>query len=136
MRNTPPDLPLSALNGREIFARFDRGRLSSDGGLVLLRETGQRMSRHWLQCQLTIRGDGHYASHQAMDWLEEQGHRYVFGLQATPCSRKPPNPGWTSSLLSVSLAAMRSYATLPVQILVNGMPCFCSNSGHFTSGCP
>lgn len=81
MRNTPSDLPLSALNGREIFARFDRDRLSSDGGLVLLRETGQRMSRHWLQCQLTIRGDGHYASHQAMDWLEEQGHRYVLACK-------------------------------------------------------
>ena len=43
MRNTPSDLPLSALNDREIFARFDRGCLSSDGGLVLLREIGQRM---------------------------------------------------------------------------------------------
>ena len=41
----PPPLPgLSPIEGKEIVARFDGGRLSSDGGLLVLREIEQRLS--------------------------------------------------------------------------------------------
>lgn len=63
----------------------------------IIRHLVQRMRRHWPQCQLTIRGDGHYASHQAMDWLEEQGHRYVFGLASNAVLKKIAEP-WVDKL--------------------------------------
>ena len=42
-----PTLPLPGLSpveGKEIVARFDGGRLSSDGGLLVLREIERRLS--------------------------------------------------------------------------------------------
>ncbi len=42
---TPPLLPgLSPLDGRPLIARFDGGYLSSDGGLLVLREIEQRLN--------------------------------------------------------------------------------------------
>lgn len=39
MNETTPYLPgLSPVAGKELHARFDGGRLSSDGGVLLLRE--------------------------------------------------------------------------------------------------
>jgi len=41
-----PMLPLPGLSpvaGKELVARFDGGRLSSDGGLLVLREIDQRL---------------------------------------------------------------------------------------------
>src|SRR3954451_14368087 len=41
---TPPLLPgLSAIGGKAVIARFDGGHLSSDGGLLVLREVEQRL---------------------------------------------------------------------------------------------
>src|SRR5512143_2168463 len=41
---TLPLLGLSAIAGKEVVARFDAGRLSSDGGLLLLREIERRLA--------------------------------------------------------------------------------------------
>jgi DDE family transposase len=44
MVNLTLPLPgLSLVEGKEIVARFDGGRLSSDGGLLVLREIEQRL---------------------------------------------------------------------------------------------
>ncbi len=44
MNQTTPFLPnLSPVGGKEIIARFDDGRLSSDGGVLLLREVETRL---------------------------------------------------------------------------------------------
>src|SRR4051794_36916249 len=41
---TPPLLPgLSPIGGKPVIARFDGGHLSSDGGLLVLREVEQRL---------------------------------------------------------------------------------------------
>jgi hypothetical protein len=40
---TPPLPSLSPVEGKPVVARFDGGRLSSDGGLLLLREVEQRL---------------------------------------------------------------------------------------------
>lgn len=42
-----PSLPLPGLSpveGKEVFARFDGGQLSSDGGVVVLREIERRLT--------------------------------------------------------------------------------------------
>ena len=41
-QTTPFLLGLSPVGGKEIVARFDGGRLSSDGGVLLLREVETR----------------------------------------------------------------------------------------------
>ena len=44
MNETTPYLPgLSPVENKELCARFDGGRLSSDGGVVVLREIEQRL---------------------------------------------------------------------------------------------
>ncbi len=44
MNETIPYLPgLSPVAGKELCARFDGGRLSSDGGVLLLREIERRL---------------------------------------------------------------------------------------------
>ena len=35
---TPPQLEFHALGRRQVVGRFDAGRLTSDGGAILLRE--------------------------------------------------------------------------------------------------
>jgi hypothetical protein len=48
-----------------------------------LRRLVRRIRRHWPNTVITIRGDGHYGRREAMDWCENNGVRYVFGLAKT-----------------------------------------------------
>jgi hypothetical protein len=41
--NTPSMSALSPVSGKPLITAFDAGRLSSDGGVVVLREIGTRM---------------------------------------------------------------------------------------------
>ena len=51
MNETIPYLPgLSPVGGKELCARFDGGRLSSDGGVLLLREIERRLGIAELAC--------------------------------------------------------------------------------------
>jgi hypothetical protein len=45
-----------------------------------LRRLVRRIRRHWPNTVITIRGDSHYGRSEAMDWCEQNGVRYVFGL--------------------------------------------------------
>ena len=45
-----------------------------------LRRLVRRIRRHWPATRLTIRGDGHYSRPEVMDWCDEVGIDYVFGL--------------------------------------------------------
>jgi hypothetical protein len=53
-------------NGREV-----RGHL---------RRLVRRIRRHWPNTVITIRGDSHYGRCEAMEWCEQNGVQYVFGL--------------------------------------------------------
>ena len=58
---------------------------------------------------ITIRGDSHYGRAEAMDWCEQNGVNYIFGLapnkvlaeqvfaqdSMTCCVRRAHRPGWT-----------------------------------------
>ena len=52
--STLPLPGLSPVAGKELVARFDGGRLSSDGGLLVLREIEQRLkvADHLAACAL------------------------------------------------------------------------------------
>ena len=45
-----------------------------------LRRLVRRIRAHWPKTLITIRGDGHYGRKEAMDWCEQNGVRYIFGL--------------------------------------------------------
>jgi Transposase DDE domain group 1 len=45
-----------------------------------LRRLVRRIRMHWPKTLITIRGDGHYGRKEAMDWCEQNGIRYIFGL--------------------------------------------------------
>jgi hypothetical protein len=45
-----------------------------------LRRLVRRIRRHWPQTRITIRGDGHYGRPEVMEWCDENGIDFVFGL--------------------------------------------------------
>ena len=45
-----------------------------------LRRLVRRLRRHWPLTRLTIRGDGHYGRPEVMEWCEQNGLDFVFGL--------------------------------------------------------
>jgi len=45
-----------------------------------LRRVVRRIRAHWPTTRITIRGDGHYGRREVMDWCEDNGLDYVFGL--------------------------------------------------------
>jgi len=40
----------------------------------------RRVRTHWPTTKITIRGDSHYGRREVMDWFEDNGLDYVFGL--------------------------------------------------------
>ncbi len=45
-----------------------------------MRRLVRRNRRLWPDTRITIRGDSHYGRREAMDWCEQHGIRYIFGL--------------------------------------------------------
>jgi hypothetical protein len=45
-----------------------------------LRRLVRRIRRHWPQTEITIRGDGHYGRPEVMEWCDENGVGFIFGL--------------------------------------------------------
>jgi hypothetical protein len=45
-----------------------------------VRRLVRRIRMHWPDTIITIRGDSHYGRKEAMDWCDDNGVKYVFGL--------------------------------------------------------
>ena len=45
-----------------------------------LRRLVRRIRLHWPKTAITIRGDSHYGRREAMEWCEQNGVEYIFGL--------------------------------------------------------
>jgi transposase InsO family protein len=45
-----------------------------------IRRLVRRIRLHWPNTVITIRGDSHYGRWEAMEWCEQNGVQYVFGL--------------------------------------------------------
>ena len=54
-----------------------------------LRRLVRRIRTRWPLTRITIRGDSHYARPEAMDFCEQNGLSYIFGLAGTPAAHKP-----------------------------------------------
>jgi hypothetical protein len=46
----------------------------------ILKHVIRRIRRHWPKVAILVRGDGHYGRPEAMDWCEDNGVSYAFGL--------------------------------------------------------
>jgi hypothetical protein len=47
---------------------------------AIIRHVTRHIRRHWPKTRICWRGDSHYARSEAMDWCEENGVDYIFGL--------------------------------------------------------
>jgi hypothetical protein len=47
---------------------------------TILEHVIQRIRQHWPKVEILVRGDGHYGRPEAMDWCEDTGIFYAFGL--------------------------------------------------------
>ena len=47
---------------------------------TVIKHVSKRLRRHWPKTRLVWRGDSHYGRVEAMDWAEEHGADYIFGL--------------------------------------------------------
>jgi transposase InsO family protein len=45
-----------------------------------LRRLVRRIRRHWPRTRITVRGDGHYGRPEVMEWCDENGIGFIFGL--------------------------------------------------------
>jgi hypothetical protein len=48
--------------------------------LLIVRHLVRAIRRRWPKVEITIRGDSHYARHEAMTWCERHHVGYIFGL--------------------------------------------------------
>ena len=53
-----------------------------------IRRLVRRIRRHWPTTRITIRGDGHYGRPEVMQWCEDNGVDYVFGLAGNQVLRR------------------------------------------------
>ena len=52
-----------------------------------VRRLIRRIRAHWPDTAITLRGDSHYGRREVMDWCEENGVAYVFGLSGNDVLR-------------------------------------------------
>ncbi len=55
-----------------------------------VRRLIRRIRSHWPDTKIALRGDGHYARPEVMDWCEAHGVEYLFGLPMNSALRKDP----------------------------------------------
>ena len=70
-----------AATGKPVAVILRPGK-TPDGAEValVLRHVVKAIRRRWPRVDILIRGDGHYARHEAMTWLERNRVGYIFGL--------------------------------------------------------
>ena len=47
---------------------------------TVIKHVTKHLRRHWPTTRIVWRGDGHYGRVEAMDWAEDNGTDYIFGL--------------------------------------------------------
>jgi hypothetical protein len=57
-----------------------------------LRRLLRAIREHWPHTHITIRGDSHYGRPQVMDWCDENGIEFVFGLAGNDVLRRLVEP--------------------------------------------
>ena len=70
-----------AATGKPVLSLLRPGkRPSGEEAARILGHVIRRIRRHWPRVEIAVRGDGHYATPEVMDLLEDHGCGYIFGL--------------------------------------------------------
>jgi len=70
-----------AATGKPVLSLLRPGkRPSGKEAAAILRHVVARIQRNWPRVEITLRGDGHYGTPEVMDFLENRGLGYIFGL--------------------------------------------------------
>ena len=68
-------------SGKPVAVILREGRTPGGSEVrALIEHVVRHIRRHWPQTRICWRGDSHYARPEAMEWCEENGVDYVFGL--------------------------------------------------------
>src|SRR5437762_6698162 len=100
-----------------------------------LRRLVRRIRRHWPQTRVTIRGDSHYGRPEVMEWCDENGVDFVFGLSGNPVldrlvdqtARRHSHP---PRARPEAVPARLRRDQLPGEILEHRRPRRCAHRGH------
>ncbi len=74
-------------------------RPSGEEAAKVLRHVIRRIKRNWPMVEITVRGDGHYGTPEVMDFLEQRGCFYIFGLPGNSRLTKIAHP-WCDDVAS------------------------------------
>ena len=70
-----------ATTGKPVAVILRPGKTPAGAEVALvLRHVVKAIRRRWPRVEILVRGDSHYARHEAMSWLEQNRVGYVFGL--------------------------------------------------------
>ncbi|MGH6928704.1 MAG: IS1380 family transposase [Dongiaceae bacterium] len=70
-----------ATSGKLVAAILRPGKTPSGQEVrTILKHVIRRLRNHWPKVEILVRGDGHYGRPEAMDWCEDAGIFYAFGL--------------------------------------------------------
>src|SRR5919112_2330774 len=74
-----------ATTGKPVAVILRPGK-TPDGAevMLVLRHVVAAIRRRWPRVDILVRGDSHYARHEAMSWCERNRVAYVFGLAGNP----------------------------------------------------
>jgi hypothetical protein len=74
-----------ATSGKTVATILRAGKTPAGAEVrTVLKHLIQRIRRNWPRVEILVRGDSHYGRPEAMDWCEENGVFYSFGLAGNP----------------------------------------------------
>ena len=82
-----------AATGKPVLSLLRPGkRPSGEEVAQVLKHVIRRIRHNWPRVQITVRGDGHYGTPEVMEFLEDQGCGYIFGLSGNARLSKIGHP--------------------------------------------
>jgi len=84
---------------------------------TILKHVIRRIRANWPAVAILVRGDSHYGRPEALDWCEDNGISYVFGLSGNAALRRLTHPLAEDAAVRRALAGasgkVRRYASFP-----------------------
>ncbi|MGH8309863.1 MAG: IS1380 family transposase [Steroidobacteraceae bacterium] len=106
-----------ATSGKPVAAVLRPGKTPAGVEVrTILKHVIRRIRRNWPRVEIMVRGDAHYGRPEVMDWCEDNGIAYVFGLAGNETLRTLIAPFADDAAVRRALAGahgkLRRYASL------------------------
>jgi hypothetical protein len=107
-----------ATSGLPVAAILRPGKTPSGAEVrKILAHVIRRIRRNWPRVAILVRGDSHYGRPEALDWCEDNGISYVFGLSGNEALRRLTRPLAEDAAVRRALAGatgkVRRHASFP-----------------------